>query len=163
MAPTKAWETIPSADFASKLNWRSLGENRYAALRVRLLILQTNGSESRFGRVMHAVNVAPHDSIAFRSKRSRVISQTTTITEAIRFATASRVCEKLAAKVSAELGGKLAGFAGKLRHRAACEHRLRDHIHTGKHADWDRLIRDSGYRRRRSYHYPDGRCRTSSC
>ena len=45
MAPTKAWETIPSADFASKLNWRSLGENRYAALRVRLLILQTNGSE----------------------------------------------------------------------------------------------------------------------
>ena len=114
MAPTKAWETIPSADFASKLNWRSLGENRYAALRVRLLILQTNGSELRFGRVMHAVNVAPHDSIAFRSKRSRVISQTTTITEAIRFATASRVCEKLAAKVSAELGGKLAGFAGKL-------------------------------------------------
>jgi hypothetical protein len=114
MAQIRMWETLPGSDLASRANWKSLGGGRYAVLRARVLIVQTNGSESRFGPVVHAVNVAPNDSVTFRSKRSRVISQTTTITEGIRFATTSRVCEKLAAKVSAELGGKLAGFAGKL-------------------------------------------------
>lgn len=114
MAQIKMWEALPNSDLGSSANWKSLGDSRYAILRARVLIVQTNGSESRFGPIVHAVNVAPNDSVTFRSKRSRVISQTNTITEGIRFATTSRVCEKLASKVSAELGGKLAGFSGKL-------------------------------------------------
>src|ERR1700730_893269 len=114
MSVTKDWEVLPNSDLADRVNWRFFGNNRYAALRARLLIVQSSGQQSRFGPVIKAYNVAPEDTIELRRRREQVISRTTTISEAIRFTTTSRVCDQLAAKVSAELAAKVPGFSGKL-------------------------------------------------
>src|SRR3984893_4971722 len=114
MSVTKDLEVLPNSDLADRANWRFFGNNRYAALRARLLIVQSSGQQSRFGPVIKAYNVAPEDTIELRRRREQVISRTTTISEAIRFTTTSRVCDQLAAKVSAELSAKVAGFSGKL-------------------------------------------------
>ena len=114
MSTVKDWEVLPSSDLADRASWRSLGGNRYGALRVRLLIVRSDGQQSRFGPVIKAYNVAPEDTIELRRRREQVISRTTTISEAIRFTTTSRVCDQLATKVSSELSGKGLGFSGKL-------------------------------------------------
>lgn len=114
MSMTKAWETLPNADLSDRANWRSLGNDRYAALRAQLLIVQSADQKSRFGPVIKAFNVAPEDTHQLGWRREQVISRTTTISEAIKFATTSRVCDQLAANISAELSTKLPGFSGKL-------------------------------------------------
>jgi hypothetical protein len=114
VSATKDWEVLPNSDLADRASWLSLGNDRYAALRVRLLIVRSDGQQSRFGPVVNAYNVAPEDTIELRRRREQVISRTTTISEAIRFTTTSRVCDQLATKVSSELSAKGFGFAGKL-------------------------------------------------
>ena len=114
MSVTKVWEMLPNADFADRTNWQLLGNDRYAALRGRLLIVQSNGQKSRRGPVIEEYSVAPGDTIGLRRRRERVISHTTTISNAIKFAATSRVCDQLTAKVGAELAAKVPGFSGKL-------------------------------------------------
>ena len=114
MSVTKVWEMLPNADFADRTNWQLLGNDRYAALRGRLLIVQSNGQKSRRGPVIEEYSVAPGDTIGLRRRRERVISHTTTISNAIIFAATSRVCDQLTAKVGAELAAKVPGFSGKL-------------------------------------------------
>ena len=114
MPATKDWETLPNGDLRDRVNWRSLGNGRYAALRARLLFVRSEGQDSRFGPVVRAYNVAPNDTIELRRKREQVISRTTTISQAIRFTATSRICDHLAAKLNAELSAKLPGFSGKL-------------------------------------------------
>ena len=114
MSTIKTWDSLPDADLSDRANWHALGNNRYAALRARLLIVQTNGSQSRFGPPIEAHNVAPHDTIELRTRREQVISRTNTISQAVRFAASSRVCDQLSAKVSAELSAKAPGYSGKL-------------------------------------------------
>lgn len=121
MPAAKEWELLPSGDLADRSNWRPLGSNRYAALRVRVLIVKSNGKESRFGPVISAHNVAPDDTITLKRRRERVISWTDTISEAIRFTVTSRVCDQLTAKVSSELSAKIPGFSGKLQSEVLAE------------------------------------------
>jgi len=114
MAVAKDWEMLPNSDLRDRVNWRALGNDRFAALRARILIVRSDGKESRFGPVIRAFNVAPGNTIELRTKREQVISQTTTISDAIRFTTTSRVCDQLMVKLSAELSAKVPGFSGKL-------------------------------------------------
>ena len=115
MSTTKHWELLPNTDFRNRMSWRELGNNRFAALRVRLLIVMREDSESKYGSVVNAYHIAAGaDSIKVRRRREQVISRTTTISEAIRFTATSRVCDSLATKVSSELSAKAAGFSGKL-------------------------------------------------
>ena len=71
---------------------------------------------AKAGRVklIRAYTVGPDDTIELRRKREQIITLMTTISEAIRSTTTSRVCDQLATKISAELGVKVPGFFGKL-------------------------------------------------
>ena len=75
MSVTKVWEMLPNADFADRTNWQLLGNDRYAALRGRLLIVQSNGQKSRRGPVIEEYSVAPGDTIGLRRRRERVIKR----------------------------------------------------------------------------------------
>jgi hypothetical protein len=114
MGITKNWEVMSDGDLVDMRNWRALGNNRYAALRLKLLIVRTDGQDSRFGPTIEALTIAPNDTIEVRRKREEVITQTNTITEAIRFSTTSRVNNSLTAKLVSELGAKAPGFSGKI-------------------------------------------------
>ena len=115
MSVSKEWEVLPKADLADRNNWRRLGGDRYAALRVRILIAISNGKESKFGPVISAHNVSPNDEIILKRRREQIIGRTETISEAICFTVTSRLCDQLTAKVSSELSTKVPGFAGKLQ------------------------------------------------
>jgi len=115
MQTNKVWELLPNSDFTKRSIWRDLGNNRYAALRARLLIVCTNGKQSRLGPAIAEYNVAPGVTITIKRRRERIISRTETISKAIRFVATSRVCDKLAAKISSELSAKLPGFSGKIQ------------------------------------------------
>jgi hypothetical protein len=82
---------------------------------VHLLIIMSEGSESRYGSIVDGYNVAPGDTIEVRKKYEQIISRANTISEAIRYATTSPVCDQLATKVSTELAAKTLGFSGKLK------------------------------------------------
>ena len=114
MSWTQNWELLPDVNWGVRENWYSLGDNRYAAVRVRLLIAQSSGQQSQFGPVLEAYNVGPEDILEFRKRRERVVNQTTTVSEAIKSATMSRVCDQLVTKISVELSSKAPGFSGKL-------------------------------------------------
>jgi hypothetical protein len=115
VSTTKRWELLPNSDFSERINWRSLGNDRHAALRVHLLIIMSEGSDFRYGSIVDGYNVAPGDTIEVRKKHEQIISRTNTISEAIRYATTSRVCDQLATRVSTELAAKTLGFSGKLK------------------------------------------------
>ncbi len=113
MSIAKDWELLPNSDLADRTNWRSLGANRFAALRARLLIVQENGKKSRFGPVIAAYNVAPDDRITLKRRSEQIISRTETMSEAVRFAATSRICDQLTAKVASQLSVLGPGLAGK--------------------------------------------------
>ena len=111
----KDWELLPNSDLGDRTNWRSLGDNRFAALRARLLIIRENEKQSRFGPVIAAHNVGPDDEITLKRRREQIIGRTETISEAVRFATTVRICDQLTAKLTSELSAKVPGFTGKLQ------------------------------------------------
>lgn len=115
MPITKSWELLPNSDISDRSSWRSLGNDRYAVFRARLLLVCTNDKQSRLGPVIAEHNVAPHDTITLRRKHERIISRTETISESIRFVATSRVCDQLTAKIGAELSTKVPGFSGKIQ------------------------------------------------
>jgi len=114
MTVTKVWELLPDSDLSERANWRSLGGDRYSALRVRILIVQSNGSSSLLGPALESLTVAPHDTVELHQRSERVITRTNTISQAVKFAATSRVYEGLSSKVSAELSAKAPGYSGKL-------------------------------------------------
>jgi hypothetical protein len=114
MHNTKEWDCLPSGNLTEKVAWRSLGENRFAALRVRLLIVRRNINNFRYGNEEKGHLVAHGDEITLTKKRERIISHTDTIVQAIRLATTSRICETLSAKLTSELAAKVAGYSAKV-------------------------------------------------
>lgn len=115
MKVAKHWELLPNVDLSERGNWRQIEKNQYSALRARLLIVRSKGSQSRFGPATTAYTINPGDTITKKRKRVRVLSHTETISEAIRFKTMSRICDQLSAKVSTELSVQPPGFKGKLQ------------------------------------------------
>jgi hypothetical protein len=114
MSAIKSWELLPSGSLADQKHWRSVGSDRYAALRMLLLIIKSNGKVSRLGPIISEHNVSPEDTVVIRRKVEQVITYSTTLTQAIKYATTSRVGNRLSAKLAAELGAKALGFSGKL-------------------------------------------------
>jgi len=110
----KKWIFLPSGDLSDRINWKSIGDDRYAVLRSRLLLVWSKGEEYRFGPVISSHNVVPEDTITIRRKRELVITQNTSITESVRFAVNTRICEQLSSKIAAELSAKAPGFSGKI-------------------------------------------------
>jgi hypothetical protein len=106
---------LPNADFSDRAPWREIDDNRFAATRARLLIVHSNGKQSRLGSAIAEYNIAPNDSIEISRRRERVISRTETITEALRFTTTAKIIDKLSVKLGSELAGQLPGFSGKLQ------------------------------------------------
>jgi hypothetical protein len=73
---TDWWQIVPSGDFAEKALWKFLGDDRWAALRLRLLYVCTDGKEARLGPVVEEHDVAEGDKITLRFERKRVVTQT---------------------------------------------------------------------------------------
>ena len=111
MHSTKEWDCIPNSDLREQTSWRSLGHNRFSALRVRLLIVKRSENNFLYGNALAAHRIAKQDEITIRRKRERVISRTDTFTQAIRLATSSRICDTLSAKLTAELSAKVSGIS----------------------------------------------------
>ena len=115
---TIRWESIPSIDFSERANWQSLGKSRFAALRVRLLLVCTNGQGSRLGPVIEEHRIVPGDKITLTRRRERVVTSTEEMSAAIRAATTARLSESLSTQVSSEVSSKLPGFSGKIAAQA---------------------------------------------
>jgi hypothetical protein len=114
MPTTKYWETIPAADYADRESWQELGDNRFSALRLRILVVQTSGDASRLGPKFEEQAIPPSAGYKLRLGRKRVHSRTDAFSEAIRTASTTRITEKLSAKISSELSTKVPGVATKL-------------------------------------------------
>lgn len=115
MSVEKRWEILPNADLADSKNWRSLGDGKYATLRLRILIVRSNGDESRYGTIISAHNIGPGDTIVLRRRQERIVSRTDTINQAICYNATARLSDRLTSKVNLELSSKLPGFSGKLQ------------------------------------------------
>ncbi|MEF3365747.1 hypothetical protein V3H18_04280 [Methylocystis sp. 9N] len=111
---TKKWEIVPGSDLSDRSKWRPLGGDRYAAIRARILIVESDGENSLPGPVIEELNVGPHVAHEIKIKRQITNIRTDTISNAIKFATSSRVCDRLAAKLGAEFSAKIPGFSGKI-------------------------------------------------
>lgn len=144
MPIARDWEILPNSDLADRTNWRSLGDDRFAALRARLLIVRENGKQSRFGTVIAAHNVAPDDEITLRRNREQIISRTETISEAVRFTATSRVCDQLTAKVTAELSTLGPGFIGKVKTQllTRSEYEITEQVENALNATTSYLIQE---------------------
>jgi hypothetical protein len=114
MSSERYWEILPTSDFGNRANWRVLSKNRYAAFRAFILIIERQHDDSRLGPVEESYDVNPHDEIKVGTKRIRSISNTNTIKDGVRYTVSSKLCDKLAAKVSTEIGAKVPGFTGKV-------------------------------------------------
>ena len=114
MSKYKKWVILPSTDLGLYESWKKIGQNRYAAFRLRLLIMMTHGNRSRFGPIINGYSVKPGIKQELRRKRTRIISCSDSITEAIRFNTSTRICDQLSARISAEMSAKTPGFSGKI-------------------------------------------------
>jgi hypothetical protein len=112
---TDRWQIVPSGDFAEKALWKFLGDDRWAALRLRLLYVCTDGKEARLGPVVEEHDVAKGDKITVRFERKRVVTQTESINDAIRVATTAKITEGLSSKIGSELAAKAPGFSGKIQ------------------------------------------------
>jgi hypothetical protein len=112
---TMHWEIVPAVDFTTRKHWKSIGDDRWAALRLRLLYVRTNGKEARLGPVVEEHDVVKGDKITLRFKRQRVVTRTESVNDAIRESSAARILEGLSSKVSSELSAKVPGFSGKLQ------------------------------------------------
>lgn len=115
MSTVKQWDLLPRIDFEDRRNWRSLGQSRYGAFRARLLVVQSDRPEPRFGPIIAKHNVATGDTITLKRRRERILNHTETIREAIRFTATSQICETLSAKVAAEIALKVPGFSGSVK------------------------------------------------
>jgi hypothetical protein len=114
MSIEKYWEVLPQVDLEDRCNWKVLQESRYAALRVRFLIVRSDGQAPRFGPIISKHNVAPGDTITLRRHREQTLNQTDSIRQAIRFTTTSMICDKLASRLSAEASVSAPGLSGKI-------------------------------------------------
>ena len=120
---TNRWEIVPAEDFSDKSQWTANGKNRWSALRVRLLIVSSNGKASRLGPVVIEHDVAPGDTIKLRVKRERIVTSTETISEALRSASKTRILESLSAQIGSELSAKAPGFSGKIKAQTSTQSR----------------------------------------
>jgi hypothetical protein len=82
---------------------------------LRLLIVSRSGKQSRDGPVVSEHEVAPGNTIKVRVHRQRVVTRTSTISDALREATAQRILDALSTTVSAELKAKAAGISGSVK------------------------------------------------
>jgi hypothetical protein len=93
----------PNADFSDRGNWISLGNDRYGALRIRLVLIPSKVADSRSGPMLEeAYNIDGAHEQEIKTKRGRVIINQTTMSGAIEQATTARLFDRVSAKVGAE-------------------------------------------------------------
>jgi hypothetical protein len=93
----------PNADFSDRGNWISLGNDRYGALRIRLVLIPSKEADSRIGPMLEeAYNIDGAHEQEIKTKRGRVIINQTTMSGAIEQATTARLFDRVSAKVGAE-------------------------------------------------------------
>ena len=112
MGANKHWEILPGLDFADMASWRRVAAHRFTAIRVVLFVNRFAGSKSRYGPIISGHNVNPGDTITVRRRHERVVSNISTVTEAIRYAATARVMHSLDAKLSAQLKASAPGYSG---------------------------------------------------
>jgi len=109
------WDLVPPVDFTEQTHWKSLGDNRWGALRLRFLYVASKNNDPRPGPVFEKHPVDKGQKITIRMSRQKVVTHTESATDAVRVAATERISEQLAAKVSSELAAKAPGFSGKLQ------------------------------------------------
>jgi len=72
MGVNKSWELVPDLDYSDRANWTLVGKDRYAALRLRLLVIRSDLGDSRLGPKLASHTVGPDHEVTIRVKRVRV-------------------------------------------------------------------------------------------
>jgi hypothetical protein len=106
MGANKSWDLVPDLDYSDRANWLRLGKDRYAALRLRLLVVRSDPQESRLGPKLASHTVGPDHEVSIKVRRVRVRTLTAEILQAVKFTTASRLLSQVAAKITAKIAGK---------------------------------------------------------
>jgi hypothetical protein len=114
MSNTKEWSCLPTGDLTQKTAWRSLGGDRYAALRLRLLFVTRCDNAYKYGNVHESYTRNKGVTQTIRKKSEHIISHTNTFVESVRLAATSRICEKLSAKLTSEVSAKAFGTSMKV-------------------------------------------------
>jgi hypothetical protein len=106
MGSNKFWESVPDLDYSDRANWLRLEKDRYAAIRLRLLVVRSDPQESRLGPKLASHTVGPDHEVSIKVKRVTVRTTTAEILQAVKFTTASRLLSQIAAKITAKLASK---------------------------------------------------------
>jgi hypothetical protein len=106
MSANKIWESVPDLDYSDRTNWLLVGKNRYAAIRLRLLVVRSDPQESRLGPKLASHTVGPDHEVSIKVRRVTVKTTTAEILQAVKFTTASRLLSQIAAKVTAKIASK---------------------------------------------------------
>jgi hypothetical protein len=106
MGTNKSWELVPDLDYSDRANWLRVGKDRYAGIRLRLLIIRSDPQESRLGPKLASHTVGPDHEVSIKVRRVTVRTTTAEILQAVKFTTASRLLSQIAAKVTAKIASK---------------------------------------------------------
>jgi hypothetical protein len=78
------------------------------------MFVYTDGKQSRLGPVVAAHDLAKGLKVIVRRKQQRVVTRTSTIADAVRAMSATRILDALSSKVASEMAGVAPGFSAKV-------------------------------------------------
>jgi hypothetical protein len=95
------WDLSPTADFNNQISWTQLDKHRYAATRVRILMVQAETAYDLHGPELDTATISsPSTTRKFIYKRERIVSSSSAITDTIRNAVTDRVLNQITSKMS---------------------------------------------------------------
>lgn len=95
------WDLSPTADFNNQISWTQLDKHRYAATRVRILMVQAETAYDFHGPELDTATISSASTTRkFTYKRERIVSSSSAITDTIRKAVTDRVLNQITSKMS---------------------------------------------------------------
>ena len=108
MANRYFWDTAPAKDLRNQLSWDHFRTHGFAAIRARILLVQSETDFNFHGPSLNKFTIGP-TKMRILVRREQVSTATSQITDKIREATSDRVLNQIASKVAAQLSAGVPG------------------------------------------------------